>query len=123
MESKHFGQRLLDAEAGIERAVGILENHLDASRQSSALFLRQGSNIAAVQQDAPTSRLDQAYQRSADRGLATAALSNETKRLPGGNGKAHIVHSAEVGGRLAKQPGPAALARKIDREMVDGEPW
>ena len=68
--------------AGIERGIGILEDHLGLGTKRLQLPGLQRGDLAAVQPDAAAGRFDQAQDHLPERRLAGPGLTDQTERLP-----------------------------------------
>ena len=97
--------------AWVERAVGILEDHLHAAAQGTQLRLRRVRDVDAVEPDLAGVGFDQANDHPAERRLPAAALADDAERLARPQAQRRVL-DGEYGGKRAPR---AALLRKALR--------
>ena len=123
--AERLGYRVVDREARIDGAVGVLEDHLHV-----AVVLAQGAapqvgEVATVLEvEAAAVVAVEPYQQAPEGGLAAAALANQAENLAFSNLEADVVHrmhqrplaSGEQAGELAARgEGLAHVARGDER--------
>jgi hypothetical protein len=57
MDIQGFSYDILDSHAGVERGIGILENHLHMAPLLFHLSLREGAEIDPLEENSPSRRL------------------------------------------------------------------
>ena len=72
---------LADVVLRVERAVGILKDHLDAAVEGLAVRRRRAPSVLAVDAHVSARRLLQSDERAAGRGLAAAGFADEAEHL------------------------------------------
>src|SRR4051812_17330339 len=77
VDVERIANRVADADARVERAVGILEHHLHATAYVAHGMRRQRREIGAVEDHAPAARRKQAENDAAKGGLAAAAFADQ----------------------------------------------
>ena len=95
VDAQRFGQRVANSHAGIERAVRVLEHHLDATVESASLVARERQDVRAIIGDAAGIGLMQADQAAREGGFAAAGFANDADRLTTGDGEADVVDGLE----------------------------
>src|SRR5262249_44669405 len=85
------GDDVADLHARIERAVRVLEDHLDAPPQRLQLPVREAREVDAVVDDFAGGRPLQQQDAAAGRGLAPAALADEAEGLAAPQGEVDAV--------------------------------
>ena len=92
-------QRLADdaghGHAGVQRRVGILEDHLHAAAVGQHLLFIKGCDVRAVQQNLARRGLVQAHDGAADGGLSAAGLAHQAEGLARIEVEADVVHGLE----------------------------
>ena len=83
---------VLDAQARIERGVGVLENHLYGQLHRALFIRRHGSHGLAAPQALALIRRVQAHGNAPERGLAAAGLTHQAHHFTGTHGKIDLVH-------------------------------
>ena len=92
--------QLQDAHSGIQRCVGILEDHLDVGTVLFLEFLQRDiGNIRILEHDLTGGRLVQAHQGLAQCGLAAAGLSDDTDGLALLNVESDVVYCMQKSSR------------------------
>lgn len=86
----------------IQRAKGILEDHLHLPPKWSELPFRQGNHVATVEQNLSARRLNQLEDGFADGRLAAAALPHQPDGGAGLDSEANIINGFDVIGMTAK---------------------
>ena len=109
---------LAHGHAWVERAVGVLENHLELAATGAQRFTAQLRDVLALEKDAPRRRLKEPDDGAAQRGLATAAFAHEPERFAGSELQAHVIHGLHM---RAHPPEESVLDREMDFEVVDFE--
>src|SRR6185503_6221535 len=101
--------------ARIERAVGVLEDHLHASAQRDQLARAHAADVLPVEQDLALGRLLEPQDAATRRRLAAAALADQPQGLAAQDGEVDTVDRLDVTDLAAEQHAVA------DRE-VHGKP-
>ena len=94
----------------VERAVGVLEDHLEAAAAPPQLPGAEGEEVLAVEADAPGGRLDQPDEAAAERGLAAARLPHQRQALAARDLEIDAVDRAH---HAAVAPQQAAADREV----------
>ena len=116
MDGERLAEDLAHAHARVERAVGVLKDHLDAAVVAAELGPRQRADVEAVEADLALVGLDQPHQAAGERGLAAARFADDAERLAARDCEAHAVQRMHDRNRLAGEPPRQALAHA---EMLD----
>ena len=103
VDNDRFGDCLTHREPRIQRAERILEHHLDAPPIGPQCFVAQGAQVDPVEDHLALLRAHQLHDGAAQRGLAAAALTDQTERFALGDGEAHAVDRHQRRGRPLKQ--------------------
>ncbi len=96
---------------GVEGAVRVLEDHLDAAPQRSQSPLREGGDVRAVEDDTAGSWGEQPDQGTGEGRLAAAGLADDRERAALVQLEADLVDGAEG----------AARGRVFDDQVLYGE--
>src|SRR5579875_2722825 len=91
-----LGHQRANRVAGIERGIGVLEDHLDAATHLAQLFALKLRQVLTIEEGLARCRLVEPNQCAAYRRLAGAALAYQTERLATFNAKANIIDRAHV---------------------------
>ena len=103
---KRLGDGAADVEAGIERRMRVLKDHLHARTQRTQFSRRSGLEIDAVKDDAARRGLGEPEDRAGNRGLAAAALPHQPERLAAMQAEADPVDRLHrSGATLHRAPG------------------
>src|SRR4051794_1215878 len=113
---ERLANRAADGPAGVERAVGILEDRLDQRVHALVSSGRPIGNTDPAEQHAAGSRLLKSEDAAPEGRLARARFSDEGEDLPGPNLQADAVDRLDID--------PAAAARlETDLEVLDRQQW
>ena len=96
-----LAQHLAHGHAGVERGVGILEDHLDVFAAVAQLMLGKLGEVNARKDDLAARGVVQVDDRAGKRGLAATRLAHQAERLACVEGERHVVHGGEVLALLA----------------------
>jgi hypothetical protein len=111
------GQRVTDDGAdppvGVERPVGVLEDHLELAPVGPQLPAGQGGDVVPVEDHPAGGEGVQAGGAACQRGLAGAGLADQAEGLPAADLQADPVHGVDGVGVPAGEEPPA------DREVLD----
>jgi hypothetical protein len=118
MDVKGFADDEFHCHTGVERIVGILEDHLDFFTVAQEIAAVEVGNFFALVLDGAFSRFDQMNNAFADGGFTAAAFANQADRGAGFNIKGYVVNSLDVVGDALKQAGTDG---EIDLEISDGK--
>jgi hypothetical protein len=102
---------------GVQRCVGVLEDHLHPAAERAEILLREAGDVLAVEDDLAARRLVQPEDGAPDRGLAAAGLADEPEGLAPSDGEADVVDRLDVADVPVEQD--AALDREPDPEVLD----
>ena len=97
--------------ARIERAIGVLEDHLEMRARRLQLGARQREQRAPLEPHLARGRLRQRHHRARERRLARAGFADDAERAPRLDGEADAVDRAAQ--RPRREPVRAARARKV----------
>ena len=121
VDQQRLAHVLQEVHAGVERGIGILEDHLHVLAQ--VLHLRRGQFgdvevvlLAAPEPDFTVRHVVGAHDDAARRGLATAAFADQAQGLAGPDVEADPVNGLDVADRLGQE---AALDGKVFPEVLD----
>jgi hypothetical protein len=115
---QRFADDFGDGPSRVQRAEGVLENHLEAAAAGAQFFAAQGGNVFTLEHNPAGGRLDELDGGAPERGLATTALTHQPNRFARRDGEAHAIHGAHEFLRPAKQ---ALCDREVDLEVLDFE--
>jgi hypothetical protein len=90
--TQHLSERLADPSRRVERAVRVLEDHLQLCAKGSPPCRIGVSDVAPVESDVTGRDGGAAEDRAADGRLARAGLADQTERLTYADRQAHPVH-------------------------------
>jgi hypothetical protein len=100
LDGERLGDDLTDAHAGIERAVGVLEDHLDAAAKDAEVALAGGEEVVflvwAVEGDLAGGGLDEAQEEAGYGALAGAGFADEAESFAAVDGEGEIVDDARL---------------------------
>ena len=82
VQRERLVHRLVDREPRVERAEGVLEDQLHPRAEVAQPDGVELADLLVAERDPPLRGLDQAEHAAAHRGLARAALADQTQRLP-----------------------------------------
>ena len=116
VEAQDLRQRLAHRKARVERRVRVLEDHLHVAAQILQLAAARAREVSPHEPDAAVLRLVQAQQRAAERGLATAALADQTERLVPPDGEADAVDRRTLGAGARRRIW--ATLRRLEKATV-----
>ena len=95
---QRLGDDVGDSHAGIQRGIGVLENHCGLLPVVQNVLL--GFDLLAVEEDLAGGGLIQVQERAANGGFAAAGLAHQAQGLPPVDGEGNIVHSLQrLGGK------------------------
>ena len=113
-----FADDLGDGHARVERAVGILEDHLEAAPAAAQRRGLEASEILPFEPDLAGGRFDEPDGGASEGGLAATAFADEADRFARRDGQADVVDGAhEVLGGTEQ----ARFNREMDFEVSDFE--
>src|SRR5215475_2703078 len=92
MNRQYLGQATPGGLAGIERAIGVLEDHLDPPVVGPQPGPAQGQYILPFEEDLTAIRLVQANEAACESRLPAARFADDAQRLSTIYTKAHILH-------------------------------
>jgi hypothetical protein len=122
VEADRLGEGLADGQARIERAVGILEHHLDAAVIAPPRGAFEGQHVLAVELDAAAFRLVEAHEAAGERRLAAAGFADDAEGLASPHLEAHAGDGRESRCRPSLQDiERAAMHREPFAEVPHGE--
>ncbi len=113
-----FADGFTDGEVGIERAVGVLEDHLDLSSAAAQIALGQGGQFLPVQADGTFVGFDEAKDGATERGLTAAAFTHESDGLAGIDVETDVVEGLDDAGGATEE---ALADGEMDAEICDFE--
>jgi hypothetical protein len=90
-----LGEHVADAHPGVERAVRVLEHHLDPPAPGPSSGWVRAGEVLPVQAHGPLVGGDQPHDRPGQRRLAGARLADHADHRPGGHVEVHAVHRGE----------------------------
>ena len=105
VHAERLGQDLADGHPGVERAVGVLEDHLDPAPEGPEGGLVERREVLAFEEDRPARRPLELQDAPPRRRLAAARLADEAEGLAAADREAHPVHRADHPGGAAEQAG------------------
>ena len=109
---------MLDRHAWIERAVGVLENHLKFAPPRTQRCPAHLCDVLAFKQHAACRRLNQPDDGAAERRLAAAAFADQPERFTRRDAEAHVVHRLHGFADAAENP---VLDGKMHLQVFDVE--
>ena len=104
---------LPDALAGVERRVGVLEDHLDLAPHWAKILAGEPDHLLAAVLDGAGGRLEQLDDRPAERRLAAAGLADQPEGLALVQGDADVVDGLDA------RHSPVEEDSRLDREVLD----
>ena len=108
MHAHRLGDDVGDLHARVERAIGILEHHLNAGAHVAHPASRQAGNVRPVDGDGARGGLQEAQREAAERALAGTRFTHEAERLARAHVERHAVHRAHACARAAEERAPPA---------------
>src|SRR5262249_37533370 len=111
VDADRLADDLAHRHARVEARVRVLEDDLHLPAQRPELCLSERDDVAAVIDDAPERRLDEAEDQPPQGALAAPALADEAHRLAAAHAERDAVDGAEE----------LRLAREEDRARIHGE--
>ncbi len=105
--AQRLGHRPAHAAPRVERAIGVLEDHLDMPAQAAQRLPRQGVGVLAQQLHRPAGRPVEPDRHAREGGLAAARFADHAEIAPAHHREAYAVQRIDVLGRLEQ-----ALARQ-----------
>src|SRR6202011_169212 len=94
METDGLCQHLPHGQPWIERAVGVLENHLDTAVVVAPLRALEAQYVESVILDAPRSRAMEANQAAGKGRLAAAGFADDSQSFAASDGEADPIEGA-----------------------------
>ena len=82
---------LADAQARVERTVGVLEDDLHPAPRPPQVGRAQGAQVLALEPHLALGRFEQAQEQAPEGRLAAARLTHQTQRLAGLDGKVDAI--------------------------------
>ena len=92
MNVQRLADDLLHRHARIQRAVGVLKNHLELPPPRAQFRAAQFRDVLALEQNASRRRFDQPHDGAAERRLAATAFAHQPERFARRDAEAHIIH-------------------------------
>ena len=77
VDPQRFAQNMADLHARIERAIGILEDHLNAFAKARKVFLTEMGDVFAAEPDISAGRFFEPQNTAANRGLAATGFADQ----------------------------------------------
>ena len=117
--------QIADRLARVERGIGVLEHHLHLAAQLAELVMVGAGDILAFEPHLARRRLGQPQDRATGRGLAAAALADETKGLATADIEAHAVDRLDrfrAGPQEQAAPHPEVNLEVLDAQDVVAGP-
>ncbi len=111
MRDQALGDDLADAHARVQRAHGVLEDHLHPAPQGVHVARAGLGDVGTGEADRAAGRLDEPQQRAAQRRLPAAGLANEPERLAAPDLEVDAVDRAHVADRAPHHPAPDGEVR------------
>ena len=93
MDVQRFADDIGDGHAGVQRGIGILEDHGGLPAEFTDIRFR--ADRLSLKADFAAGRFIQVQERAADRGLAAAGFPHQAKGLAAADAEGHIVHRFE----------------------------
>ena len=93
MDVQRLADDIGDGHAGVQRGIGILEDHGGLSAEFTDIRFR--ADRLSLKADFAAGRFIQVQERTSDRGLAAAGLPHQAKGLSAADVEGHIVHRFE----------------------------
>src|SRR5690606_14293193 len=93
-----------DRSAGIQRAVGVLEDDLDVLVEPLQVLAREVGNVPAFELDGPRRRFEQPADETSQSGLATPRFPDQTERLPAGDVEVDAGDGVDIGDGTPEDP-------------------
>ncbi len=115
VSANRFGHDVVDAPAGIEARIRVLEDHLHAAAyRLLGAPCPQSGNIQTVELGSAASRLVEADHESRDGGFAAAGLADETECAARRDVEAHAVDRPQDGTSLPAQQTAQQRSRHVE---------
>ena len=92
-----FAERLSHGHPRIERAVGILERHLDAAVIAATVGALQRQHVLAVEADASAAGFVKPHETARQGRLAAAGFADDAERLAARTSKLDVLERAQDG--------------------------
>ena len=118
MNFKRFGEDGADAEAGIERVVGVLKNHLNLFSVRAEFGTSEGTNGLTLVCDRTGSGIDEANDSATEGCLARTAFPDESEGATLFDGERNIVEGFDHAGLTLEE---SRFDGKVDGEIGDLE--
>ena len=96
MDVDRLGDDVADLHARIERAVGVLEDHLNPPAQAIEALAVEVRQVCAIERISPAVGRSSCRMQRPVRGLAATGLADEAERLAAANVEAHAVDRLDV---------------------------
>jgi hypothetical protein len=96
VEGDHLFEQLLDREPRVERRIGVLEDHLDASPERHELAVALAGQLLAVVVDLSLARWMQLNDALAEGRLAAARFADDAQDLALGDVEVHAIDGVDV---------------------------
>jgi hypothetical protein len=116
MGVQRLGEQRLDVLPRVERAQGVLEDHLHAPAHVAHRLRLERGDVGAVEEDLARGGLDEPEDGPAQGGLAAAGLPHQAVRRPAVDGQVDAVHGLDVPDRPVEEQ--AALDREVHLEAA-----
>lgn len=97
MNFQRFGNNLPDSHAWVQRAIGILENHLNSFAVGAELGIGKMRYIGVFEFDLASGRLNEPDNRPAKGGFARAAFADQAQGFAGGECEGDAFDGVEGG--------------------------
>jgi hypothetical protein len=107
---------LANGQPRIQRAEGILKNHLDLTPERAELRLAHREDVRSLISNDPGRRRRELQERSPNSRFPTPALTDQSNRLPSLDGKRYPVDRSDFPGAMAKD---APVNRKPRAKILD----
>ena len=107
-------------EPGIERTVGVLENHLELAARRPESATVQLSNILVLENDAPRGRLEEPDHGPAQGGFTATAFAHQPNRFAWSDREANPIDRAHESSAAGERP---RVDWKMNLQSFDFEKW
>ena len=111
MNEERLRNDVLDAEAGIERAKGILKNDLHVAAEAAHFGASSGEQVVPFEMDAAGSGLDEAEDEASESAFAGTGLADQAESFAGFDGERDVVDGADFGVGMASEE---RFAERVD---------
>ena len=105
LDAERGAHDLANGVPGIQRRIGILEDHLHVAPQRPQLRILEMADVAPFEGDLPAGRLEQPSQQPGRRTLAASRLTDDRERLSALDREVHPVHRLNGSDLAAQEPG------------------